>query len=252
MSTETPYAHGPAPHPGSGPDHPATPWATPTPPKRRYTAWRTGLAAVAVTLLAATATACNGDDNGDGGASGGSSASGSSGSGSDSGGSGSGGSDSSPGAPADSGSGSGNGGASPQSQASDRCTSEDLAMKLGRADAGAGNLHYDLSFTNKGSRACTLSGYPGVSLIQRDGGRIGKPATHEGRTKGAVRLAPGSSAHATLHTLNKGIKDGGCWKQPDLVKAYPPGSRSAMTLRSSSPTVCGDAFSVTALQGAAE
>lgn len=123
-----------------------------------------------------------------------------------------------------------------------------MGLSLSPPDAGAGNIRYNLTLTNKGTSACTLQGFPGVSLLAGDGTTIGKPADREGEALGAVRLAPGGTADATLHTLNKGIKGTSCWEKPSLLKVYAPGSKDAMTLSTSSPTVCGDTFRVTAVR----
>ncbi|MFC6067257.1 DUF4232 domain-containing protein [Streptomyces ochraceiscleroticus] len=131
---------------------------------------------------------------------------------------------------------------------SDRCTADEMGLRLGRADVGAGNIRYPLVFTNNGKTACTLRGYPGVSLIQRDGQMIGKPATREGAAGRAVTLKPGGSAYAVLHTIQDGLNDEPCWKSPYLLQTYPPGSKDAMTLRTSELRVCGGEFSVTALE----
>jgi hypothetical protein len=128
--------------------------------------------------------------------------------------------------------------------ASSRCLATELGLSLGRGDPGAGNVYYPLTLTNKSSHTCVLNGYPGVSLIKRDGGTIGKPADRTGVKFGAVSLAPGKSAEADLHTINKGLKGNGCWSAPDLLKVYPPGSKDSMTLRTSAPVVCGDTFDV--------
>jgi hypothetical protein len=123
-----------------------------------------------------------------------------------------------------------------------------MGLRLSAPDPGAGNIHYALVFTNKSSTPCTLLGFPGVSLLAGDGATIGVPATHEGGRLPGVRLAPSGSAQAVLHTLNKGVKGSGCWPAPSILKVYPPGSKDAMTLRSSLPVVCGDTFTVTSVQ----
>ncbi|MFG2830417.1 DUF4232 domain-containing protein [Streptomyces sp. NPDC048434] len=130
---------------------------------------------------------------------------------------------------------------------SNRCAATSMRMRLGAPDAGAGNIRYALVLTNSGKQSCTLRGYPGVSLLAGDGQTIGKPAAREGGAGTAVTLAPGSSAHAVLHTLNEGLKGSGCWKGADLVQAFPPGSKESMTARTSGLKVCGNEFTVTAI-----
>lgn len=128
--------------------------------------------------------------------------------------------------------------------AGNRCTVTELRMRLGAASPGAGQVYYPLRFTNTSGRTCELNGFPGVSLLRGDGSVIGKPASREGAAGGAVKLAPGATVEADLHTVDKGITGGGCWRTPTLLKAYPPGSRDAMTLATKAPVICGDTFDV--------
>ncbi|MFF3177680.1 DUF4232 domain-containing protein [Streptomyces sp. NPDC057900] len=130
-----------------------------------------------------------------------------------------------------------------------RCTTKALAMSLGTADAGAGQIHYRLTFANKSGHSCTLQGFPGVSMIRRDGSVIGVPAGREGAQGQRTVIGAGRTAAVTLHTLNQGIKGSGCWRKPDYLRVYPPGSKEALTLRTSGLRVCGDRFTTTAVDG---
>ncbi|MEV5612748.1 DUF4232 domain-containing protein [Streptomyces sp. NPDC052225] len=134
-----------------------------------------------------------------------------------------------------------------QQQAAGRCTAAHLRPAVAGSEGAAGSVYYDLTLTNTGSAACVLKGYPGVSLIQRDGSTVGAPATREGGKGAPVTLAPGRAAHTTLHTLNEGVSDAGCWRGHDLIKIYPPGSYDPLTLRDSHVRVCGGRFTVTAM-----
>ncbi|MEU5307165.1 DUF4232 domain-containing protein [Streptomyces noursei] len=129
-----------------------------------------------------------------------------------------------------------------------RCIAANMSLHLGRIDIGAGNIHIPLVFTNIGKRRCRLRGFPGVSLIQRDGASIGKSASREGNAGHGVQLLPGQSAHAVLHTLNKGISDIPCRKHSQCVFVYPPGSKAPMTVNSGGLRVCGGTFTVTSVQ----
>jgi hypothetical protein len=128
--------------------------------------------------------------------------------------------------------------------AATRCTVTGLKMTLGRGDPGAGNIYYPLDFTNTTPHTCTLDGFPGVSLLRGDGSVIGRPAGREGGKPAAVRIAPGRTVEADLHTLNQGVKGDTCWRKPTLIMVYPPGSTESMTLATSNPVVCGDTFDV--------
>ncbi|MET7365703.1 DUF4232 domain-containing protein [Streptomyces sp. NPDC005566] len=130
-----------------------------------------------------------------------------------------------------------------------RCGAEGLAMSLGRAEARAGQIYYRLTFENTSEAPCTLRGFPGVSLIKRDGSVIGVPAEREGEMLEQTVIGPGRTAHVTLHTLNQGIKDSGCWDRPDYLRVYPPGSTDALTLRTSQLHICGGRFTTTAVDG---
>jgi hypothetical protein len=71
-----------------------------------------------------------------------------------------------------------------------------------QADGTAGATYYPLNFTNTGSAACQMYGYPGVSFAAAPNGtarQIGAAAVRS-RTFPAltVRLAPGSTTHAWL------------------------------------------------------
>ncbi|MFB7635539.1 DUF4232 domain-containing protein [Streptomyces sp. NPDC056149] len=130
---------------------------------------------------------------------------------------------------------------------SDRCTAANMSLRLGRTDIGAGNIRIPLIFTNKGKKACSLRGFPGVSLIQRDGSAVGTPASREGGAGGSVRLQPGQSASALLHTVNEGVSDTPCWSNSQIVFVYPPGSKESMTTGSGGLRVCGGTFTVSTL-----
>ncbi|MFD9545279.1 DUF4232 domain-containing protein [Streptomyces sp. NPDC060022] len=130
-----------------------------------------------------------------------------------------------------------------------RCRADDLGMSLGRADAGAGQIYYRLTFENKSRASCTLRGFPGVSLIKRDGSVIGVPAAREGGMGDRTVIGPGRTAGVTLHTLNQGIEGSGCWDRPDYLRVYPPGSTEALTLRTPQLRICGDRFTTTATGG---
>ncbi|WP_019708900.1 DUF4232 domain-containing protein [Streptomyces xinghaiensis] len=129
-----------------------------------------------------------------------------------------------------------------------RCTRGDLGLSLGRVSPGAGNLYAPLVFTNTGSGACTLRGFPGVTLLDGTGDRIGAPAERQGETYPAVVLTSGDSAYAALHTVNEGVSDEPCREPADRVQAYPPGSTWALRADARGFTVCGGVFEVSAVR----
>lgn len=82
-----------------------------------------------------------------------------------------------------------------------RCTAAQLGVWLAvdQGNGAAGTIAYPLQFTNLSGRACTLTGNPGVSVLNRSGQRLGSPANWAVRTGArAVYLAPGATAHTLL------------------------------------------------------
>ncbi|MFG2718512.1 DUF4232 domain-containing protein [Streptomyces sp. NPDC048416] len=141
------------------------------------------------------------------------------------------------------------GASTPSSSAGDpRCTSDRLRLSLGRISPGAGNIYVPLVFTNTGTTACHLLGFPGVSLLSASGARIGEPAQREGDTLPPVVLAPGKAAYASVHTVNEGVSDKPCRQAATWVQAYPPGSTEALRVPADSLRICGATFDVTALR----
>ena len=124
------------------------------------------------------------------------------------------------------------------------CSTEQLGLSLGRKDVGAGNVYLPLVLTNKSTASCTLTGYPGVSLLDSAGSAIGDPATRRGASRSPVSLPPGGSASAVLHTLNEGTTDTPCRRTPARIRAYPPDSFTSMTVPAHSFRVCGGVFEV--------
>ena len=109
---------------------------------------------------------------------------------------------------------------------------------------GAGNVYMPLVLTNKSTGTCTLTGFPGVSLLDSAGSAIGDPATRRGASRSTVSLPPGGSASAMLHTLNEGTSDTPCRRAPARIRAYPPDSYTSMTVPAHSFRVCGGVFEV--------
>ncbi|RLV74848.1 hypothetical protein D3C57_136520 [Streptomyces rapamycinicus NRRL 5491] len=124
------------------------------------------------------------------------------------------------------------------------CSKAQLTLAAGRMDTGAGNVYLPLVFTNKSATTCTLTGYPGVSLLDSTGAVIGDPATRRGPTRSPVSLPPGGSASSSLHTLNEGMNDTPCRRTAARIRVYPPDSFDAMNVSARSFRVCGGVFEV--------
>jgi hypothetical protein len=82
------------------------------------------------------------------------------------------------------------------------CTGTQLAPRFTYVvgSAGAGNVVYKLTVTNRSSALCTVTGLPAVKLLGRTGNPLPTHVTavfRPGLTAVLVRLAPGGSAKAT-------------------------------------------------------
>ncbi|MBA6435872.1 DUF4232 domain-containing protein [Streptomyces sp. GMR22] len=128
------------------------------------------------------------------------------------------------------------------------CSKAQLTLSVGRMDIGAGNVYLPLVFTNRSTTTCTLTGYPGVSLLDSTGAVIGDPATRRGPTRPPVSLPPGASASSSLHTLNEGMNDTPCRRAAARIRVYPPDSFDAMNVSARSFRVCGGVFEVETMQ----
>ena len=113
-----------------------------------------------------------------------------------------------------------------------RCRTADLGAATGAVEANAGVLYLSLVFTNKSAARCSLTGYPTVSWVSAKTGKaVNKPFTpNTGETAGAVVLAPGGKAHATLAYHQPGEVDPAKCKSV-AVKGYrvvPPREKTSI------------------------
>ena len=112
------------------------------------------------------------------------------------------------------------------------CATANLAVwvDLGQGSAAAGTTFYPLDFTNTGSRACTLFGYPGVSATNAKTNQLGRAAGRNPQFKArTVTIPAGGSAHSVLSVVDVGnFTPSGC-KPTDasLIKVFPPNRKSA-------------------------
>jgi hypothetical protein len=127
------------------------------------------------------------------------------------------------------------------------CATSSLALRHGLSQGYAGGVYEVIDFTNTSSTACTLYGYPGVSLVS------GSPYTQIGpaarRTTGTairlITLAPGATANALLQivdALNYPPASCGPVKAAAL-KVYPPNQRAPVYLASTA-TACAKSVAV--------
>jgi Protein of unknown function (DUF4232) len=118
------------------------------------------------------------------------------------------------------------------------CPTSSLQVKPGVGQGYAGGVYVVIDFTNTGASACTLFGYPGVSLVKGPPyTQIGLAAKRSTTTpKTLVTLAPGATANALLQivdALNYPSASCGPTKATAL-KIYPPNQTEPVYLPNTS------------------
>ncbi|MEU6641361.1 DUF4232 domain-containing protein [Saccharomonospora sp. NPDC046836] len=116
------------------------------------------------------------------------------------------------------------------------CKSADLRLSLGHGDAAAGTVYRPLRFTNTGSGACALQGFPGVSYVTgNDGHQVGPAAAREGSKGEVVTLQPGGVASATVGFVQVGNYDPAVCEPTDVrgLRVYPPQETASMYIAAS-------------------
>jgi hypothetical protein len=121
------------------------------------------------------------------------------------------------------------------------CGAGDLTVTLGKADGTAGSTLVPVIFTNSGGRACTLSGYPVVSLVDSSGMGIGSAASPDTTQPISDNtIAPGNSVAALLKVTDAGNVDS-CNPQDAVgVKVLPPNLGIPVTIVASGFTGCAN------------
>ncbi len=119
----------------------------------------------------------------------------------------------------------------PTSEGMPRCTAAELSATLGQGDAAAGSVTRPLVFTNTGSHACELRGFPGVSYVAGDDGhQVGPAAQETGERAGEVVLRPGGQAVALVQLVQVANFDAAVCKPTPVrgLRVYPPGDTASL------------------------
>ena len=115
------------------------------------------------------------------------------------------------------------------------CAAGDLQAKFGLGQGTAGSIYQVIEFMNVSGAACTLYGYPGVSLASgaSTSAQIGAAAVRSTTTTPVVvKLAPGQSANALLRIVDAGnYPTATCSPvKATYLQVYPPNQTSAIYL----------------------
>ena len=111
-----------------------------------------------------------------------------------------------------------------------RCLTGDLSLDIEVAGAAAGTRFASLIVTNEGASACTIAGFPGVSLVTASGELLGDPADRNPAIGAeTVTLEPGQSAHAMAGFPNhENFAPGICPGPSGRLVLYPPDETAAL------------------------
>ncbi|MCL9759566.1 DUF4232 domain-containing protein [Frankia sp. AiPa1] len=119
--------------------------------------------------------------------------------------------------------------ARPVSGAVRPCAAQAVTVTLGSSSVVEGDQRErQVRLTNRSSRRCTVSGYPGVSLVARDGAGwdvVRSPLVRPSR----ITLAPGAAAHASLHYLPANVGEPGGF-DATRIQVTPPDTFTTTTL----------------------
>ncbi|MFD1715537.1 DUF4232 domain-containing protein [Amnibacterium flavum] len=130
-----------------------------------------------------------------------------------------------------------------------QCADSAISVAVAEGDAGAGNLYYQVVFTNTGTTACELRGYPGVSVVgDGNGTQIGAAAAElqGGPEVATYTVEPGGTIGASLTAVN--VAGGGgplgdaCQATTgDGWRVYPPHSFEAVFVEAPGVAACANA-----------
>ncbi|WP_255946255.1 DUF4232 domain-containing protein [Streptomyces odontomachi] len=121
------------------------------------------------------------------------------------------------------------------------CETADLKVALGAGEGAAGSQYRPLRITNTGDAACSLYGFPGVSMVDAAGKQVGKPADRSGsQASGRVVMKPGQRAQVTLRIVNAANYGGDQCHLTDVagIRVYPPGERHSVIVHVSGLQGC--------------
>jgi hypothetical protein len=115
------------------------------------------------------------------------------------------------------------------------CAAGDLKVGFGLGQGTAGSVYQVIEFTNVSGAACTLYGYPGVSLATgtTPSAQIGAAAVRSTSAKAAVvNLGPGQTANALLRIVDAGNYPSATCSpvKAKYLQVYPPDQTSATYL----------------------
>lgn len=124
--------------------------------------------------------------------------------------------------------------ATPTSDGASGCATQDLRVALGAVEGAAGSAYVPIEFTNISGAACTLYGYPGVSLLAGTPlAQVGAAASRSTAAPSSlVTLAPGQTGNALLRVVDAlNYPTATCSPTPTTqLRVYPPNQTASVDL----------------------
>jgi hypothetical protein len=106
--------------------------------------------------------------------------------------------------------------------------------------AAAGQFVAAIRLDNPGP-ACRLFGYPGVSLLDRAGHQLGRPASRQPVAPAAMRpvsVGPRTSAFIELRTERADVASS-CTPPAAAIRVYPPDDPTSLEVKPAGLQACG-------------
>jgi len=127
------------------------------------------------------------------------------------------------------------------------CQATSIKLSLGSPNGTAGTSYVDAILTNTTSHACTLQGYPEVSLTDDNNQSLGQQASQSSSNPGTlITVQPNQHAHAALGFPDPGALSPGACGQAAFVNLTLPGDSSVLQTAVSQQYCPG--FSVSAIK----
>ncbi|MBV2357202.1 DUF4232 domain-containing protein, partial [Streptomyces sp. J2-1] len=108
-----------------------------------------------------------------------------------------------------------------------RCHTSELSASVGTNNPGAGQENFPLVLTNKSSRTCTLTGYPGAAFVSASGSQLGADPKRTSGSPVTVTLRPGQSAWSGLTFSNPQVS-GAKAAKPAALLITPPNEKDSL------------------------
>jgi hypothetical protein len=127
------------------------------------------------------------------------------------------------------------------------CAASNLVLSLSDTGGGAaGTYYYNIVLTNNTRAACTISGYPAVSMLDADGASLGSAVNSEVVGVKQLTVDAGKAVYAAVGFPNPANFDSGkCSAAAAKMAVTAPNTTTALTILLTRPYCPG--FSVSAL-----